>query len=334
MDRMEFTQAMVLISVLKTKLLTRADIDRMVEAKDVEQALRILSDTEYDSTLVEGIDRVEEYEEILSSEIENLYKTMYKIRFANVATDLLALKYDYHNLKVLVKEKSLGKDLSNLYIRVGTTNFQKTKDSYIHGDLSRLDPRFRKALNKVTMDFETNKDPQRIDLILDRFYFEHLHGLAQETDVKLFKNYVQDSIDFINMRTLLRLKKQNQDIRFLEEVLIPNGSVSRDKIVISLNDPIDAIISKFRCYDIRFNLEKGLLEYQKTGKLSEFEKQMDNHLIGLCQDSRYITFGPETIFSYIVAKEMEIKTLRIIMVSKLNQIAPDSIKKRLRDLYV
>jgi len=47
-----------------------------------------------------------------------------------------------------------------------------------------------------------------------------------------------------------------------------------------------------------------------------------------------VTFGPEPLFSYLVAKEMEIKILRIIMVSKMNNISPDAIRERLRDLYV
>jgi len=61
---------------------------------------------------------------------------------------------------------------------------------------------------------------------------------------------------------------------------------------------------------------------------------MDNYIIELNKQSKYVHFGPEPIFSYIVAKETEIKVLRIIMVSKLNNIPPDRIRERLRDLYV
>lgn len=56
--------------------------------------------------------------------------------------------------------------------------------------------------------------------------------------------------------------------------------------------------------------------------------------MNLNKSSKYITFGPEPIFSYIVAKETEIKNLRIIMVSKTNGISPEAIRERVRDLYV
>ena len=50
--------------------------------------------------------------------------------------------------------------------------------------------------------------------------------------------------------------------------------------------------------------------------MSDFEKHMDNYLMGLNRPSKYIVWTG-THFSYIVAKEAEIKTLRIIMVSKI-----------------
>ena len=69
--------------------------------------------------------------------------------------------------------------------------------------------------------------------------------------------------------------------------------------------------------------------------LDVYKRQhMDNYLMGLNRPSKYIVFGPEPIFSYIVAKEAEIKTLRIIMVSKLNKISPDATRERVRELYV
>ena len=62
---------------------------------------------------------------------------------------------------------------------------------------------------------------QRIDILLDRFYYEHLYELAKETDIPLFIKYVKDSIDFTNIRTLIRVKKQGYEI--LRRSLASNG---------------------------------------------------------------------------------------------------------------
>ena len=53
----------------------------------------------------------------------------------------------------------------------------------------------------------------------------------------------------------------------------------------------------------------------------------------LMKNSKLVTFGPEKILSYIYAKETEIKVIRIIMVGKLNNIAEEVVRERLRDIY-
>ena len=54
----------------------------------------------------------------------------------------------------------------------------------------------------------------------------------------------------------------------------------------------------------------------------------------LMKSGKLVTFGPERILSYIYAKETEIKIIRIIMVGKLNNIAEEVIRERLRYIYV
>lgn len=333
MDRMDYTHAAARTRVLETRLLSRATIERMVDAKDIDEVIRILGETEY-SNVIGGINRAEEYEKILLSELIRVYELMYEMTRDDVVIDLLALKYDYHNLKVLAKEKILDKDLSHLYTPLGSLDFKSFKENYSSGELSDKEIRFKEALEEVYRDFETHKDPQRIDILLDRYYFEHLYDLAKETEIPLFIEYVQDLIDFTNIKTLIRVKKQNKDINFLEEVILPNGKIEKDKIVLALNDSVEDIMNKFSNYDISPEIRIGLKAYEKTGRLSELEKQMDDYLMDLNKPSKYIYIGPEPLFSYIVAKEMEIKILRIIMVAKLNNIQPDNIMERLRDLYV
>lgn len=333
MDRMDFIQGVTRTRVLEKRLLSKSRIDRMIEAKDIGEVFKTLNETEY-SNAVAGVTRGEEYESILSHELKKVYKLMREVSKEQIVVDLMALKYDYHNLKVLVKERKLNKDLSNLYIPIGTADFKKIKDGFLEGNLKDVQLEFREAIEAVLKDFEISKDPQRIDLIFDKYYIEHLYKMAVDTGIELFVNYVKDMIDFINIKTSIRLKKQGKDMAFFEDVLLPNGNIDKDIIFYSLNDSIDNMISRFKNYRISSGLVKGLEAYKATDRLSDLEKYMDNYLVGINKPSKYVNFGPEPIFSYIVAKEAEIKTLRIIMVSKLNKLSPDATRERVRDLYV
>ena len=333
MDRMDFIQGVTRTRVLETRLLSKAKIDRMIEAKDIGEVFKTLNETEY-SNAVAGITRNEDYENILSHELKRVYKLMREISKNQIVVDLMALKYDYHNLKVLIKERKLNKDLSHLYISIGSTDFQKIKDGFLEGNYKDVQLEFKEAIEAVLKDFEITKDPQRIDLIFDKFYFEHLYNMAVNTEIELFINYVKDMIDFINIKSSIRLKRQGKDMGFFEDVLLPNGNIDKDAILFALNDSIENMINRFKNSRISSKLIKGLESYKITNRLSDLEKYMDDYLIEINQPSKYVNFGPEPIFSYIVAKETEIKTLRIIMVSKLNKLSPDATRERVRDLYV
>lgn len=333
MDRMDFTQSVVRTRVLEKRLLQRTIIERMIDAQDMDSVIRILGETEYSNQLGK-IERPEHYDLVLSSELDRVYKLMEELSPDQRVIDLLRLKYDYHNLKVMVKEYLLDKDFSHMYIDRGTSDYQEIKSDFLSENFRAIKEEFAIALEDVLSDYEKNKDPQRIALILDKYYYEQLYNLAKDTKIDLFIEYVEDLIDFTNMRTLIRLKKQNKSNRFLEDVLLAHGKIDLKSIVLSLQDSIDNIINKFKNYSISPALREGFKDYEETGSLSHYEKYMDNHLMELNKSSFNVHFGPEPLFSYLAAKETEVSILRIIMVSKINNIPPDSIRERLRDLYV
>ncbi|MDD2446481.1 MAG: V-type ATP synthase subunit C [Tissierellia bacterium] len=333
MDRMEFIHGVTRTKVLETKLLSRAKIDRIVDAKDIDDALKVLNETEYSNSF-SGLSDANDYEKVLSNELVRIYDLMRDVSADPVVVDLLALKYDYHNLKVLVKENEYNKDFSHLYVSVGSVDYKKIKQAYIEQDFDEIPIEFETAINAAVTDLQETKDPQKIDLIFDKYYFEHLYNMANETKVELFINYVKDLIDFTNVKSAIRLKKQNKEFKFYNDVILENGNIEKEEILSTFSDSIDDMINRFKNTKISASLIMGLDSYKETGRLSDFEKYMDDYLMELNKESKQINFGPEPIFSYIIAKETEIKTLRIILVAKLNNLSPEVIREKVRELYV
>jgi V/A-type H+-transporting ATPase subunit C len=81
-------------------------------------------------------------------------------------------------------------------------------------------------------------------------------------------------------------------------------------------------------------VEEGIQTYQKTDSLTRFEKLADDFLLNNIKQAKYLTFGPEPLAGYLLAKENELKLIRIIMVGKINRLPTEEIKERLRDVYV
>ncbi len=333
MDSMKFTQVIPRLRVLETRLLDKSKLDRMIDGNSANEALKVLQESEY-ANVMTGIKRAEDYEEILSSELKRVYALMYSASPSKSLIDIMSLKYDYHNIKVILKGIILRKDFSNMLIPVGKMELSKLKYMVENNNLRDLPIRMKEAVIKANEDFEVNKDPQRIDIILDRFMFLELHDIAKEINDKFVDKYLRVLVDSTNLKTLLRVNKQNKGRDFLEEVIIKGGSIDKEVLKGLLTDSIENIVSKLSHTDYAEMLREGIDEFTKTNSASLLEKLVDNYIMKLMKEAKFIPFGPEPVLAYIYAKETEIKVVRIIMVGKLNNIASEVIRERLRDIYV
>ncbi|MCD5401870.1 V-type ATPase subunit, partial [candidate division NPL-UPA2 bacterium] len=77
----------------------------------------------------------------------------------------------------------------------------------------------------------------------------------------------------------------------------------------------------------------GIKYWQENRSWSELERLADNCLLSYLRRAKYVVFGLEPLIAYLLARENEIKMLRIIMVGKLNGLPTDLLRSRLRDTY-
>lgn len=332
MDVMKFTQAVSRIWVLETRLLDKPKVERMIEAPSASEVLRILNETEY-SNVSSNIKRPEDYEEILTAELKRVYDLVYEISPVKEVVKIMSLKYDYHNAKVLLKGKVLGKDLSSMLIKLGNLDLQEIKRKIDGDNLKSLNGILGKGVQEAMKVFEETKDPQKIDIIIDKYMYKELVEIKNSLDYKFIDNLVKAMIDSTNIRTLLRIKKQNKGKDFASEVIVDGGAIDSSKLIALLNESPENIMSKLQSTIYSDLVKEGFEGYIATESASLLEKLSDNYIMELMKDSKLVTFGPEKILSYIYAKETEIKVIRIIMVGKLNNIAEEVIRERLRDIY-
>lgn len=333
MDNMKFIQAVSRLRALETKLLDKSKIDRLIDSSSPEEALKLLQETQYGNYMA-NIRRPEEYEILLSEELKRLYALMYEISPEKLIVDIMSIRYDYHNIKVLIKGKLLGKDLSYLLIPVGTVNTDSLKRCSDESNYRDLNQFMRSTFEKSLKLFEESEDPQKIDIIADKFMYEDMYSKGKETGEKSIIDYIKTNIDLTNLKAFLRIKKQNKDRNFFNEVFIENGKLDKDVFLNNFNDSIESFINKLSYTDYYNVLKSGIEDYLNTGDFNLFEKLVDNYIMTYVKDAKYVSFGAEPLIAYIYAKETEIKVIRIIMVGKLNSIAPDTIRERLRDVYV
>lgn len=330
MDRSKFIQSSTRLRVMEKELLKSENFIRASETETLEDALRSLSDTVYNK-YINKISSPTEYEYILKEELTRFYDELFDISPSKIPIRLITLKYFYHNLKVLIKEDIGKKDLKDLYMNIGDFDLKEYRDALVKGNKRNKNI---ELIQRVEELYEEKKDPQLIDIYLDNAYFTELLELAEESQVDLFIEYAKNLIDFTNIRTLLRAKKQEKDVEFLKQIIIEGGNVRKETYLDLLNREVSSDTDVFKKLEIYKYIKEALDSFKERGNLSDFEREMDNYFIDLIKDVKYITYGPEVIFANVLAKEMEIKNLRIILVSKLNGLDSEFIREKLRDTYV
>lgn len=333
MDRDRFIQLSATIRVLEKKLLTKADLDRLVESRDLEEALRLLGDTVYQREIAK-LERPQDYEIALKHEKLRFLEEIIGYTPDRRIVDLVALKYYYHNIKVIVKEEITGDDLSSLYIEFGDFNLARLREEIATGkQISQVDNYFEVA-HATYESYKETHDAQLIDIEIDKIYFNELKKLSQDLKLKFVTEYIEDLVDFSNIKTVLRCQKQGRDIEFFKKAIIDGGNIPKEKLAEYFNQKIDGNSNLFKTTKFYKTIKPGIEYFNETGSLAKYEKLRDNYFIDRIKETKKLTYGPEIVMAYIIAKEIEVKNLRIILVSKLNGLSSSFIRERLRDSYV
>jgi len=329
MNEVDFTQAVAIIRVYEKKLLSKQNFDRIIDSNSYEDAFKIL----IESLNPNKTDNFK-YEDILKYDLKETYDDVRKICPYREVVDFISIKYDYHNLKVSLKGKYLNKDFSNLFSDLGKYDAKELNSHILNEDYSYFDEDIRTSILDSINAFNESNDPQILEIKLDKGLYKSLIKIAKELKSDLALDIVKYSIDFINFKTLLRIKRRGENVKLFENAIIQDGFINSEDLLKMHLDSFDSLSKHFKPYKHGDVFSEGLKGYLQYNNFSYFEKLADDFIINIIKPFKYHAFGMEPIISFLSAKENEIKILRIILTSKINNISPNSIRERMREVYV
>ena len=329
-----YAYAVARIRVLETKLLSREQVERLIEADSPAEVLRRLGDSRYASYIAEAGEFLD-FEAMLDKEALALRRLMGEITPDPDVTNAFFLKYDYHNIKVYVKRQGAGVDVTDLISLAGTISPAKLNDAVSNHDYTSLPPIMRRGLQAVDEQTSMAVDPQRTDTILDQAMYAHIFetlgsGQAHDFVRGLFVN----EADRINIRTLLRAKRDETDLKTLTDSLMPGGTAPPSFWAKALDMPLELLAEEATVKRLGEGMVEGIRFYEKTGRMTVLERGMDMAQLQKVRAARHDPFGIEPVIGYLLAVENELKLIRLIMVAKTNHIPEDKLRERLRETYV
>lgn len=319
------------VKVLESKLLNKPRVDRLVEADTFEEQLHILAETDY-GEFFEDLKTAEDTERALHRYLGKVYAFLEEVTFEKALIDFFRLKYDVHNLKVLIKAKYLETSTEELYSELGTLNLELCEEKIKKGLFGELPEGYGEAVSGAIETFEEEKDAQQIDLILDRELFKRWLSLAKSQKNEFLLDFVRKQIDLANLKIFLRAKNLKRKRDFLVKALFGGGFVDKEPLITLFDAPLEDLVSNLKKTPYILLISKVFGDEQIN--LNFFDKEAENFLLDYIKQAKKIPVGLEPLAGYILAKESEVNIVRTILMGKLSGLSKDKIKERVRTLYV
>lgn len=304
------------LHAMETRLLTPEKADRLLEAASDEEARKLLVECGYAEALP--------LEEALRERRETLYKELTTAVPEPRLIELFQLKYDYHNIKAILKAERRGISPERLLLPGGRYDAARLQSEWQQEHTLQVSDTARRAAQEAAALLREN-DPQGADLRLDAASYSEMRTLAEEMKSNFLRGYVRHLIDAANLRTAVRVARSGSS-EVLSQALLEGGSVSPRAIMAM--EPA----KRGELFGAGALGKAAALGAAATsgGPLTAFEKACDEATEAYLSAARRTPFGEETVLCYLAAVENEITAIRIIMTGRQAGLSSEMIRSRLR----
>lgn len=314
------------IKIMETRLLTREQMDRLLDSKDPGDAAKLLQECGYPELDASNPDKLDAaLSEVRQQTLENLADGMPDLRYLNI----FKVKYDYHNIKAILKAQAMQVSPDGMLMDMGRIPIAELKEAIASRNREKLPSMPAQAIAEAQEVLETTRDPQLSDMALDRWYYRDLRAIADEIGSEFLGGYVSAQIDAANLRVFIRAKRMGKDDAFLRSALFDGGKISVDQILRAMDGGREKVEELYHTTDLRAAAEAGL-RAGASGALTEFEKLCDDAVSTQLSGAGLVPFGEPPLLRYFAARETEYTNLRMILIGRQAGIAPDVLRTRLR----
>lgn len=322
MKDIEYAYSVARIRYNEMSMLTSADVEQLISSPDYDSALHRLGDLGYD---VAGSS---DMSAVLKAEFEKAWVLVTEIAPDSSELEVLAVRNAFHNLKAALKGYVSGESCDAYFLEPSCVADEVITEAVTTRNFGILPEYMRDAALESYEILTSTGKGQIPDVILDRASLDIFEAMAKRTGCEMLCEVAELLIAAADIKIAYRSILTRKDEAFMERAV--SGCD-----VINKKDLISAALSGVQ----------ALVDYVSTTKFSDaaeliikspaaFEKWCDDSVIRLIERAKYTAFGFEPIAAYFLAKENEIKTVRIILSAKQNSMSAEAIRERVRLLYV
>ncbi|MCC6094930.1 MAG: V-type ATPase subunit [Eubacterium sp.] len=322
MRDLDYIFAVARIRVKEKSLLSDADIRQMADMKDNQEILNFLSERGWGTG-----DAAQDGESMLDAEEKKLPALMHELKVDPKLFQILSYPRLYHNLKAGIKEVCTSDAAGHLYYDIDGFGREDVRRILREKDFRALPLHMREVAQRAYKVMLQTRDGQKCDVMIDRACLDACEAAGRKSGNALMQRYQESTVAVTDIRIAVRAQKTGKDLKFLQEALAPCDSLNVDTLAAAAAGD-----------------EKTLMEYlEGTGfrdaaealkeSAAAFEKWCDDQVILAIMPQKMNSVSAGPVIAYYLARENEIKMVRILLTAKANGFSQENIRERLRKMY-
>ncbi|MGN0362834.1 MAG: V-type ATPase subunit [Bilifractor sp.] len=323
MRDLDYVFAVARIRVKEKSLLSDADIRQMAGMKENQEILNFLSDRGWGS----GDAGETDAESMLDAEEKKLPALMQELKVDPKLFQILSYPRLYHNLKAGIKELCISDAPGHLYYDIEGFGQDAMRRILREKDYHALPEHMRDVAQRAYKVMLQTRDGQKCDVMIDRACLDACEEAGRKSGNQLMHQYQESTVAVTDIRIAVRAQKTGKNLTFLQEALAPCDSLNVDTLAAAATGDEKTLME--------YLAGAGFREAAKALKESPaaFEKWCDDQVILAIMPQKMNSVSAGPVIAYYLARENEIKMVRILLTAKANGFSQESIRERLRKMY-
>ncbi len=329
----DYGYACARIRELEKGLLDQKLLNKLIDSSDLENALKVFAESGLNEYIFENSDSLT-IDKSLTNVIKKTIHLIDEISPYPYLFHLFNWKYDFHNLKVLLKVKFLATKEPYPTYDIGNIHQNILSAAIFEGKYQSVPIKIERFIKQSENEYMKSEDLQLMENLLDQGYYEILFDELEEINQPFLFYFYKTEIDLLNILIACRCKVRHIKKSKLFELLIKYGNFPPQKMAGIYENSVHSWPNHFQKTDYASLVENGIKYWQEEKSLLEIERLSDNFILKLLKIGKYTSFGLESVIAYYYAKENDIKNIRNILNGKRYLLSNEMIRKKIRDTYV
>ncbi len=310
------------VSVLLRERLDAAGRERLLSASSLQDALRALQDMGFS-------DQAEDYEHAASVHVRKAYAFVRQVSPDPRITDCFLIRFDIHNLKMLLKARCLSQMAQHLSSS-GLYPIEQLRHAVEERRYAFLPQAIRQAMEVLESRLAVHEDPLDIDVSLDKAMFQWIADSMLKIAEPCVKAYFAAKADIQCAIMLLRVMRMGKGSAYFRQFLLPGGTIGEEEWIDAFEQPqrLPTLLSR---YGVK--VVAAVRSAVEGSSLPAVEKAMDDYLLNLYTNDRKNPESIEPLIAYLLLREREAAAIRLILAGKANGFTPEAVRERLREMY-